>query len=455
MNIFEKMNTKLRSLLLAFLAFGFLACKPDGNQTAELDAPALADQTPQKLPGFGQMEDLPYSFARFLDVFNGKKVLGQAVSVNDAGNGLRAENLRALLTEQAKSSTPPTMLSRFLSEMTQGEDVDFFQLQDDDWYAQAWCDAIFKNQKTEVGFTLKFQSTERGNAWGIVGVAADMFDGIPLAGPGETMLFPNAHELNFMRLGHDIEEHLHDLTFQGFQADRLSMLVYLLHSGELKIGSVERLTVHALQYPGWRIQITEQDLESGEGGWRISGLYPLTDEQEKYCFLIDSLHISPQTGLLPDSVACKSSEKPKSKETPPTVKALKKVAEIRVEELTAAFEEYNSQQRVSVDFLQMIYPIFENTDTKVVNDLSPDLGEFVTLAAYLSVLNEGSESDTPFQKIELRPAGAIRILEKDGERYAVAPILRATGGGPTTEQVVLVDARTLKIDCILKPSDLK
>lgn len=166
----------------------------------------------------------------------------------------------------------------------------FLDFYDEGWYAVSSMKATFKGRPVEVELTLQNEVVgEKQSKWVVVGVKADFLN-LKVADPS-AFLPPNASGTNFIDLSDAMQqaENAPAYASTSFHTDALTLFFAYLQLGELKMGSVQQVAFHFMQFPGWGIKVEEYNrLQGMNSGWLISNVFPVLNKQR---YLEDSLGI--------------------------------------------------------------------------------------------------------------------------------------------------------------------
>lgn len=203
----------------------------------------------------------------------------------------RRKYIASLFDADYAASVPREQLLAFVDDITGSFSPKHLSFYDDDWYAMVKCKASYQGEDTEVMLTLKVQQNDDQSVqWVIVGGYADFLkiekNDEPLALNG------NANELNFMRLfiGLEDRQRITDFTAASYQPDQLSLILFLVQRGELKLHHALSISYHFYQLPGWIFSVKEFDRHEYNSGWLIYRLEE-ADEDKKKALLAQRLFV--------------------------------------------------------------------------------------------------------------------------------------------------------------------
>lgn len=166
---------------------------------------------------------------------------------------------------------------------------------DTDWYARLNCVFTFKGQKQNVYLTLKREgSPEIGNKWVMAGVELPFVSLNPVRTDTVKFISPMNHEVGFMDLHKVFNDNANiaQYAFPGFAADKLTLFLYLIKTGELQYVNVNSISYHFLQVKNWLFTVDYFNRASNNSGWLISSVAPM-DESEKLNYKRIVLNVVP------------------------------------------------------------------------------------------------------------------------------------------------------------------
>lgn len=177
-------------------------------------------------------------------------------------------------------------------------DRTFLAFRDPDWYAKAVYKAFYHGKEIEVDLILKVETNPDNTVqWIIVGGHTDALS-LETDKPTRQGLPPNANELNFIRLSEGLTDPKNAWAFtsRSNRPDYITVILFLIQQGTLKLEYVKELTYHFLQIPGWQFSVGEFNREGMKSGWLIYNLVQ-AEKQGKNQFIQEELHISGQKYL--------------------------------------------------------------------------------------------------------------------------------------------------------------
>jgi hypothetical protein len=287
------MNTIFKLGLLSICCFLFGgSCKDAAPQTASQSSEKAKVDT--AVPPKTQSSDLYvltkriHQLETFMKRFNGEEIESfgkpQDHSVSDKIN-----NLQSLFDEQYLKTAQEVGVKTFVSQvLTQKPRL---LLNQPDWFVSVQCRSLLKSDTVDLTLALKyeFHPADSTSQWVLVGMNSDFIQ-MPLYSKDLAYLPPNAHELDFMRLKDALKTPV-DLAFKGYKVDKLSIFLFLLARGDLKIDQIKDIKYHFLQIPNWTFEVAEITNDTHKSGWLITNLLSQTNSAKNE-YLMKDLGIS-------------------------------------------------------------------------------------------------------------------------------------------------------------------
>lgn len=154
--------------------------------------------------------------------------------------------------------------------------------------AAMWAEAqsIVKVDGKKKPVTLIFVSeTYKKNyvRWAIAGVKGLVDTGV-IDTTYYCAISPVEHEIHFMALEnifHNNRAEMMGYRSKDVAIDELSVFLTLAMVGKIDFDTVNKLTIHCLEIPGYAFTINEQGRRGNNSGWLISSLIPLNDNEKK------------------------------------------------------------------------------------------------------------------------------------------------------------------------------
>jgi len=184
-------------------------------------------------------------------------------------NSERKRYLASLFLKELVDSADREMLHTFVNDVV-NRNITISQL-DTSWYAVLNCEASYQGQKTNVLLTLQIQvNPDMSVQWMIVGAKANHLQSSK--DTAKSYLLGNAHEMNFMRLFihlQDDQKNIKQFVKCAKGDDALTIVKWLIYTGELKVHRASEVSFYFLQVPGWVFSVKEFNRKGFNSGWLI------------------------------------------------------------------------------------------------------------------------------------------------------------------------------------------
>lgn len=221
------------------------------------------------------------SIDEFIQRFNGEEMHPELK------DGNRTLNLVALFDykmnhEGLPDSTFKKKVMNFVKHVE--ESGAKIKLTDDEFFAEANITANILGKSTSIALILQSQTYNKDRVrWAIVGV-----HGLTEAGIIDAEHFygisPVEHETHFMSI-YDIFAHnapeIWGYRGKDTKIDELSVFLTIAKMGEVRINSVNKLTMHCLEIPNYVFTINEEGRRGRNSGWLISSFTKINENKKK------------------------------------------------------------------------------------------------------------------------------------------------------------------------------
>ena len=256
-------------MTVRILIFLFV-CAPISSVNAQL--PVIDDQL-----------ELTFRFRvkqvnQFISRFNNKDQ--EFIDLHKEFRGIppgRAEAIRRVIAPYVNAQ----LGDEFVKAVTT-DSLSVLTLYDDNWYAHATGIVKYKGQEDTLKLSLRlYRDAENTFRWVIGGARAD-FLSIRREENG-VFINPSSHETNFIGLKKVFAKGGNGSAFfdPNFEGDDLTLLSYAMAGKEIEFLGVIQLEFYFLQLPGWTFRITDHNGLYRGGGWLISDLEHMNDEEKK------------------------------------------------------------------------------------------------------------------------------------------------------------------------------
>ena len=182
--------------------------------------------------------------------------------------------------------TSGIVFHKFMDKIAQ-KHVFFLNFHKDEWYAEAICRFVRAEEFEYISLYLKLEPDRKGYKWVLSGASsarwlkafARMDDTLQQK---KYFLHPLSHEIDFMNLDKAFRDPKNAAfyTENGFQPDFLSIFLYEMAQGKLRLVNVDEVKFHFMQVPGWYFELSLFNRNSMNSGWLISNLLPLTHQDK-------------------------------------------------------------------------------------------------------------------------------------------------------------------------------
>ncbi len=182
-------------------------------------------------------------------------------------------------------SMAESLKKAFVNDVTAADAPKLLDFHGDDWFGETYVKFERGKQETFVTLFMELVRENLGSKWVISDVYYSPFEDLYKRDDESPSRFlhPLSHELDFMNLDKVFSSGIHtgDYFYQGFEVDKLSILLYELHNNILKFQYVSGVKFHFFQIDGWYFEITEFNRPGMNRGWLISNLIKLEDGQKE------------------------------------------------------------------------------------------------------------------------------------------------------------------------------
>ena len=190
---------------------------------------------------------------------------------------------RNYLNEAQLDTGLEQQITTFLDLVTDTAQPRFIRFHDGQWHAEG--EAVFsyggKEYTARVTLQTALDSAENSK-WVLTGFQAAKFSLTPVDTQTYRALSPVSHELNFGKLAKVTETDAQNIlryTSESYTPDYLSIALFLIQTGQLKIQYFKTVKYYFAQVPGYVFEVRNFDRNTYNSGWLISCLYPQPIEQ--------------------------------------------------------------------------------------------------------------------------------------------------------------------------------
>ncbi len=186
-----------------------------------------------------------------------------------------------------KSSIADSLKQAFIQQVVAKENEIFLSLHQGLFLAEVETRFVLGGQPESVTLYLKLQKEKVGSKWVIAGAFAPyyqkLFEEDTLSGsPEGPFLHPLSHELEFMNLRRAFEspERMASYLAESYSVDHLSFLLLELKLGKAYFKTVNDVSFHSTQVPGWYFRLKQIHRAERNSGWLIQHLARLANPNE-------------------------------------------------------------------------------------------------------------------------------------------------------------------------------
>lgn len=206
------------------------------------------------------------SIDEFMKRFNGEEAYP---GLDKSDENFRKLNMFSLLDHQMKQEQKQKALG-FVDDIL-SSDIKL-SYADTLWYAEARCDISYKGKAKNVTLFLR---TERikNNQFRWVFCGADGINGNLIDVDSKSAISPVEHEIHFMELQSifkNDKQHVFGYRQHGYKIDQLSVLLALIHAGQISFTSVSEMKFHFFNVPNYHFVVEEVGRRGSNAGWLIT-----------------------------------------------------------------------------------------------------------------------------------------------------------------------------------------
>lgn len=224
---------------------------------------------------------------QFFRRFNGEERLN-GVRIYPGEQGFQADSARytflSVLFDAQNPLIPDTVQRAFASEVvSQHQFLDFHGGQ---WFAEVKTTFRFNGRTEAVTLFMVLEEAEIGSKWVFSNVYTQIFD--PLfdpdnrPSPNPPFIHPLSHELDFMNLIKVFrnEGNLEPYARKDYQPDYLTLFLYEIKRNRLTFQSINEVSFHFFQIPGWYFRVSELMRAGTNRGWLITQITRVPEAQK-------------------------------------------------------------------------------------------------------------------------------------------------------------------------------
>jgi len=149
---------------------------------------------------------------------------------------------------------------------------------DTTWCAQLKVEVLYKGATHDANLYLKVQAypKDQSSKWVISGVEANFLNLEPECVDSTTLIPPSANGTNFIALEKvwRNQSNIAAYTSDAFQADQLSIFLFLIKNGDLTLKSINQQDYYFWQMPDFVFQCQYFNRPAANSGWLITAIEP-------------------------------------------------------------------------------------------------------------------------------------------------------------------------------------
>lgn len=453
---------------LSILTFLCLSCNQDAAST-DVFSTQHFDNNEQHdgIVDIHQADQSPtfyYHRVKHLEVFIRRLTfqeddMGRLIDKKELNNSEKERMISLLFDRAYLMNYSPEKFLTFVEDLNEIPDS-IFNRYSEGWIAQVDYDATLDGKPTNLTFTLLLRDTKnRGAHWAMIGAMGDFLrssinidDSIS---EDVTFLSPEAHELDFIRLEHNLKNsgRVNALAHEEYEVDYLSLLEFYLQNSDLEITKRRKITLHLMNAPGWKIALNYQDRKEENSGWLISELLPMSDDMKNEFFRA-VLGVRSPDFLFPESPSHEIDKVSKST-------YLKEEALLFAEHFcTFSNLSLGNRQSYPTDWITKYISFFASTDSEVVNYFQPDAPP-MPVVNFLETIIEKVENEEGLRliyELEKDALKSAQVHEKNNVSYLFLELKSKYWENEEKEiirkEIMVIDMTKGKIDQIVEKSKI-
>ena len=385
---------------------------------------------------------------QFIDRFNFKENfkgqrINKALTINE-----RIENISHLFDNRFLVDCDTNLVIQFIENICLEEKN--IALSDPFVFSKISYNVLFKNNPSNIEVTLKYQTnSDTTFQWVLAGLNGEFLN-MDIFAKQNNILYPNAHEFNFLRLNKSLQDNkdVVDLMPSGFSTDFNSILLYLLHAGDLEVQEIKSHEIQFLQIKDWIFKVKFIDRFEENSGWLIYEIFQISDSIKNE-YLAQQLHVTNRKNLFDYPIGNSNDNKKKRIDfNSVDQQALKNI----VKKYATCIENLTATNQVGFQGeVDSLLSLFVSPEARVVNDLlDGETDELISIRSYLGQIVQ-MNLDTQLMKIDFQFDSElpIRFEERDSNYYALINVIkniRIEGEvAKEIKEIIIIDLRNKKI----------
>lgn len=232
---------------------------------------------------------------QFFRRFNGEE-RPDGVRIYPGEQGYRQDAARQrfipILFDLENPLIPDSIKQTFAREIIR--DSSFLDFHGGAWFAEVQTTFQFEGRSEPVTLFLYLEKAQIGSKWVFNKVYTQLFDPLfqaelqPL--PNPAFIHPLSHELDFMNLIKVFRNkgNLEPYARKDYEPDYLTLLLYEIKRNRMKFQSVDQVSFHFFQIPGWYFKVSEIMRTGNNRGWLITQISRVPVNQKQ--LLLDFIY---------------------------------------------------------------------------------------------------------------------------------------------------------------------
>ncbi len=187
----------------------------------------------------------------------------------------REKNLVSLINLKDKSLTTDSNIVTFINSVCSKKEPIYINYSDSNWFAICHCDFIYKDKFFNIDVVLKPErSIGNGYRWVIVNVLSNLFSFAKKESIASVFINPKNHEVGFTELSRAINEknNITSYTSLIYSPSNLSVFLWLVQNGELKIKTINSIDFSFFQIESWTFTVKNFNRQDYNSGWLIASI---------------------------------------------------------------------------------------------------------------------------------------------------------------------------------------
>ncbi|MBC8320965.1 MAG: hypothetical protein H8E34_09605 [Bacteroidetes bacterium] len=248
----------------------------------------------QSFNGFTEDESVLHKMnkqvGQFVHRFNMEEdQFGKVLPKNDSrfrNNEMRLKMLPGIF-DNYNPRTSGNLKKYFIVDVTNENQPVYLDFLDNDWYAEVSATFSSKSGDENLILFLKIEQENLGTKWVLSNVyfrnLYKLFPKTDTADQQKYFLHPQSHELDFMNLHRALDnpQQIEYYASTNYQPDYLTLLFYLMKTGQLKFKQIDGVKFHFFQIRNWYFELSYFNRNDTNSGWLISNLLYVNEKEKQ------------------------------------------------------------------------------------------------------------------------------------------------------------------------------